>query len=169
MVNPEGRFINQYSTEYPNVPLYLRVSEYIVWAGALVEEAREERIAGIRLRGDDLGRNIRKPPKGPPWQDHEFKYLVAHYSSATQKEILSNLKGRSWNAIKKKAYFSGIAGKTARKGRKEWTPGELIILRNEYESNRASWEELSKKLGRSVNAIRVQAAKRGISSKTEKL
>jgi len=82
-----------------------------------------------------------------PWSAEEDAYMIEHYKN-TPSSQLSNILGRTINAIQRRARLLHLSSEALR----TWTKKEMRFLKDHYET----WTkaQIAEKLGRSIDSIR---------------
>ena len=155
----DAPFCFEYSIEYPNVPLYLRVSEYLIWAGA----QRHDKIHHAKREPkDDLGEELNLYSQiHKHWSAKEDVYLQGAYKDTFIKDMAEKLH-RTPASIKSRAYVLRITDPHIKKTANTWTKEEMAILREHYDSTYAGKERIAQLTGRSVGAVKVKAQTMGV-------
>lgn len=68
------------------------------------------------------------------WRPEEYAILAEVYPSKTKDEIMAALPGRSWSAIKAKAFIKGLkmCNEAIESYGVRWSPGELALFKRLY-------------------------------------
>ena len=155
----DAPFCFEYSIEYPDVPLYLRVSEYLIWVGA----QRDDKIHNARREPkDDLGEGIRLDPQvHKHWTAEEDEYLTMAYKTMFIKDIAKNM-GRTEAGIKTRAHTLRVTNSRVRKTTNAWSEEEMATLREHYDSTYAGKERIAQLTGRSIGAVKAKSQTMGV-------
>ena len=152
-------FMFEYSIEYPDVPLYLRVSEYIVRLGAFQEETRIESKSAIPAP-THIYDPVEVKRRCISWTEKELAFMRENYGRMPAREM-AEAAGRSYIATKQKARKMGLA---ARRNKSAWTKEEMAILREHYRGTLESKKKVAKLTGRTVSAVKTRACVMGVAS-----
>jgi hypothetical protein len=89
-----------------------------------------------------------------PWTEEEINFLISNFARLPKGELVKRL-GRSWDAIRRRAYRLGLKRPTAK-----WSVEDITFLSENYV--KLPKHELVEKLRRSWSTIKQKAAKLGL-------